>query len=333
MNAEVDPNVIVYFGGQYMPMCEAHVGILTHALHYGTGVFEGIRAYWDASEQELFVMRPRDHYVRWKQNGGILHINVPLTAEQLCDITLELAQRNAFRTDLYIRPLAYKCAERIGVSMDDQDAFFIVALPFGEYLHSENGLHAGVSSWRRIDDNAIPARGKICGAYANSALASDEARRCGFDEAILLNETGHVTEGATCNLFMCRKGRLITPAVTENVLEGITRDSIMELAARELGLEIVERPIDRSELYVCDELFLTGTAVGVAPVTRVDHRTVGDGAIGVVTRSLRQLYVDATHGRMPAYRKWLLPVYHRAQPPERGEASIDGAPLKETSLA
>ncbi len=328
MNADVDPNVIVYFGGQYMPMRDAHVGILTHALHYGTGVFEGIRAYWNASEQELFMMRPRDHYVRWKQNGGILRVDVPLSAEQLCAITVELARRNAFRTDLYIRPLAYKCAERVGVAMDDQDAFFIVALPFGEYLPSENGLHAGVSSWRRIDDNAIPARGKICGAYANSALANDEARRCGFDEAILLNESGHVTEGATCNLFMCRKGRLITSAVTENVLEGITRDSIMELAARELGVEVVERPIDRSELYVCDELFLTGTAVGVAPVTRIDHHTVADGAVGVITRSLRQLYVDATHGRMPAYRKWLLPVYRSAQPGERNEAV-----MKETSLA
>jgi branched-chain amino acid aminotransferase len=328
MNADVDPNVIVYFGGQYIPMRDAHVGILTHALHYGTGVFEGIRAYWNASEEELFVMRPRDHFVRWKQNGGILRIDVPLTADQLCDITLELAQRNAFRTDLYIRPLAYKCAERVGVAMDDQDAFFIVALPFGEYLHSESGLHAGVSSWRRVDDNAIPARGKICGAYANSALAIDEARHAGFDEAILLNETGHVTEGATCNLFMRRKGRLITPAVTENVLEGITRDSIMELAARELGLEIVERPIDRSELYICEELFLTGTAVGVAPVTRVDHHQVADGTVGVVTRSLRQLYIDATHGRMAAYRKWLLPVYRTGPPAERGEAL-----MKEASLA
>ena len=160
---------------------------------------------------------------------------MPLSADQLCAITLELVRRNGFRSDLYMRPLAYKCAERIGVAMDDQDAFSIVALPFGEYLHSDNGLHAGVSSWRRIDDNAIPARGKICGAYANSALASDEARRCGFDEAILLNESGHVTEGATCNLFMVRKGRLITPAMTENVLEGITRDSIMELARARTG--------------------------------------------------------------------------------------------------
>ena len=322
MKADVDPNVIVYFNGQYMPMHDAHIGILTHALHYGTGVFEGIRAYWNAEEQDLFVVRPREHYVRWKQNGGILRIAVPQTADQLCEITAELARRNGFRSDLYIRPLAYKSAERIGVAMDDQDAFFIVALPFGEYLHSENGLRAGVSSWRRIDDNAIPPRGKICGAYANSALASDEARRSGFDEAILMNESGHVTEGATCNLFMLRNGRLITPSVNENVLEGITRDSIMELVRRELGLEIVERPIDRSELYVCDELFLTGTAVGVAPVTHVDHRPVGDGAIGAVTRGLRQLYMEAMHGRVPAYRKWLLPVYGKSPWTERDETRM-----------
>jgi branched-chain amino acid aminotransferase len=239
-----------------------------------------------------------------------------------------LARRNKLYTDLYIRPLAYKCAERIGVAIDDQDAFFIVVLPYGEYVHSENGLHAGVSSWRRIDDNMIPPRAKICGAYANSALASDEVRRSGFDEAILLNESGHVTEGSTCNLFMLRKGKLITPEATENVLEGITRDSVMELAQRELGLEIVERPVDRSELYVCDELFLTGTAVGLAPVTRVDHRPVGDGAIGTVTRKLRLLYLDATHGNLPAYRKWLFPVYGKSQTPDQNAAR-----QKETSLA
>ena len=266
MKAEADPNAIVYFKGQYMPLREANVSILTHALHYGTGVFEGIRANWDEGAQELYVMRPLEHYQRWKLNCGILRISVPRTAEELCAITQELMRRNNFRANVYVRPLAYKCAERIGVATDDQDAFAIVAIPFGEYLHAEEGIHAGVSAWRRIDDNAIPARGKICGAYVNSALASDEARRCGFDEAILLNESGHVAEGATCNLFMVRKGRLITPAVTDNVLEGITRDSVMELARRELGLDFVERTIDRSELYVCDELFLTGTAVGIAPV-------------------------------------------------------------------
>jgi branched-chain amino acid aminotransferase len=326
MRADGDPNLIVYFGGQYVPMREARVGILTHALHYGTGVFEGIRGYWSENEQDLFVLRATEHYERWKKNCGILRINVS-PIEELCAITTELARRNNLRTDLYIRPLAYKCAEHIGVAIDDQDAFAIVAIPFGEYLPSENGLHAGVSSWRRIDDNAIPPRGKICGAYANSALASDEARRCGFDEAILLNESGHVTEGATCNLFMLRKGRLVTPEATENVLEGITRDCVAELAQHELALEVVERPIDRSELYICDELFLTGTAVGLAPVVRVDHRPVGDGAIGAVTRRLRQLYFDAVRGHLPAYRKWLLPVYGG------GAARPDATRIKEPSFA
>jgi len=292
-----------------MPMREAKVGILTHALHYGTGVFEGIRAHWDEGQQELYLLRPLEHYQRWKQNCGILRIAVPPSPEELCDITLELLRRNNLRTNVYMRPLAYKSAERVGVSPDDEDAFAIVALPFGEYLHNDQGLHAGVSSWRRIDDNAIPARAKICGAYVNSALASDEARRCGFDEAIFLNESGHVAEGATCNIFMMRKGKLITPSVTENVLEGITRDTVMEVAQRELGLEVVERPIDRSELYICDELFFTGTAVGVMPISRVDHRPVKSGAIGAVTQEIRQLYFDATRGHLERYKKWLMPVY------------------------
>jgi len=312
MKTEADPNVIVYFNGEYMPMREARVGILTHALHYGTGVFEGIRAHWDEEAQELFVFRAREHYERWKQNCGILRIEVPLDADELCAVTTELMRRNGFRSNLYVRPLAFKSAERIGVAPDDQDAFAIVALPFGEYLHAEKGLHAGISTWRRIDDNAIPARAKICGAYANSALASDEARRAGFDEAILLNENGHVAEGATCNLFMVRKGKLITPAITDNVLEGITRDSVMELTARELCVEVVERSIDRSELYMCDELFLTGTAVALAPVVRVDHRPVGGGTIGPLTRRLTELYFQATRGHLAKYRKWLLPVYRGA---------------------
>jgi len=324
MKADGDPNLIVYFGGEYMPLREARVGILTHALHYGTGVFEGIRAHWDERSQELFVMRPVEHYERWKQNCGILRIDVPLSPEKLCEITLELMRRNEFRTNVYVRPIAYKSAERIGVATDDQDEFAIVALPFGDYLHAEKGLHAGVSSWRRIEDTAIPARAKICGAYVNSALASDEVRRSGFDEAIFLNESGHVAEGATCNIFMVRKGKLVTPPVTDNVLEGITRDSIMELAQRELGLPVVERSIDRSELYVCDELFLTGTAVGIAPIVRVDHRQIRDGAIGPIARQLNESYIAATRGHLVAYRKWLVPVY-RGQQPESvrlAEASV-----------
>lgn len=308
MQADVDQNLIVFFGGEYVPLREARVGILTHALHYGTGVFEGIRGYWNEEEQQLFLVRPVEHFERWKQNCGILRIDVPESAERLSEITAELARRNGFRTDIYVRPLAYKSAERVGVRTDDEDAFVVVALPFGAYL-PDKGLHAGVSAWRRIEDNAIPARGKICGAYVNSVLASDDARRAGFDEALFLNESGHVAEGATCNIFMVRKGRLVTPAVTENLLEGITRDAVMELARHELGLEVAERAIDRSELYVCDELFLTGTAVGVSPVVRVDHRQVGEGEIGAVTREVRRLYFEAVRGRLGTYRRWLVPVF------------------------
>jgi branched-chain amino acid aminotransferase len=187
-------------------------------------------------------MRPVDHYARWKRNCGILRITVPLTAAQLCEVTQQLVRRNQFRSNIYVRPLAYKSAQRIGVAPDDQDAFAIVGLPFGDYLPSEKGLHAGVASWRRVEDNAIPGRAKIFGAYVNSALASDEARRNGFDEAIFLTEAGHVAEGATCNLFMVRNGKPITPPGSENILEGLTRDAIIELARRELNLETVERP-------------------------------------------------------------------------------------------
>jgi len=313
MKAEADPNTIVYFNGQYLPLAEVRIGILTHALHYGTGVFEGIRAYWDQDTEELYLLRAPEHYERWKQNCTLLHIDVAASAEELSQITAELARRNNFHTDLYIRPLAFKSAERIGVAPDSDDSILIAAMPYGAYFHVEKGLHACVSSWRRVDDNAIPARGKISGAYVNSALATDDAHRAGFDEAIFLNNDGHVAEGATCNLFMVRKGRLITPPGTDNILEGITRDSIFELARRELGIEVVERSIDRSELYLCDELFLSGTAVGIAPVVRVDHRPVRDAAIGSVARRLAQLYFEATHGHLPAYRKWLLPVFSAAR--------------------
>ena len=220
--------------------------------------------------------------------------------------------RNQFQTNIYVRPLAYRSSPRIGVHPDDNFEIAIVAIPFGDYLDSHNGLHAGVVSWRRVQDNAIPGRAKICGAYVNSALASMEARLNGFDEAIFLSESGHVAEGATCNIFVVRGGRLITPSFSENILEGITRDSVMQLARRELGIEVVERPLERSELYVADEIFFTGTAVEVGPVTRVDHRRVGSGEIGPITEALRRLYFEAMRGRLPAWRQWVASAYQHA---------------------
>jgi branched-chain amino acid aminotransferase len=312
MQAEVNQNIIVYFGNQYVPLAEARVSILTHALNYGTGVFDGVRGYWDEKQHELFLVRPEDHFVRWKTNCGILRLEVPLTAAALSEVTAELIRRNQFQSNVYVRPLAYKAAQRIGVIPDDRDAFAVMVVPFGDYLDSRQGLHAGVVSWRRVEDNAIPGRAKICGAYVNSALASDEARRNGFDEAIFLNESGHVAEGATCNIFLVKNGKLVTPPGTENILEGITRDCVMELARRELNMEVIERPVDRSELYVCDEVFFTGTAVEVAPVVEVDHRPVKSGAIGPVARQLRRLYYEATRGYLAHCQHWLRRVYHPA---------------------
>jgi branched-chain amino acid aminotransferase len=310
MKAEhVDPKTIVYFDGRFVPLAEANVNILTHALNYGTGVFEGIRGYWDDALEDLFLVRAAEHYERWRRNCGIIRIHLPLDAQELARLTAEICRRNHFRTNVYVRPLAYKSSARIGVAPDDNDAFGIVAMPFGDYLDSRKGLHVGVASWRRIQDNAIPGRAKICGAYVNSVLATDEARRAGHDEAIFLTESGHVAEGATCNVFMVRNGVLYTPPATDNILEGITRASVIELARNEMRLAVEERSIARSELYVCDELFFTGTAVEVGPIVSVDNREVGSGQIGPITEQLRRLYYEATRGRIPAYRSWLSPVY------------------------
>ncbi len=311
-SATPDPNTIVWFQNRFVRLAEANVNILTHALHYGTGVFEGIRGYFEDKQQELFLVRVLEHYQRWKQNCGILRIHIPASADELCEITAELCRRNGFHSNVYVRPIAYKSSERIGVHADDNDAHAIIALPFGHYFGEKKGLKAGVVSWRRIDDNAIPGRAKICGAYVNSVLATGEAHRNGHDEAIFLTESGHVAEGATCNLFMVRHHKLITPPVTDNILEGITRASVMDLARQELHLEVVERSIDRSELYVCEEVFFTGTAAEVAPIVEVDHRAVGTGEIGPITEKIASRYVDATRGRMPAYKDWLWPVYGSA---------------------
>lgn len=303
---------IVFFENNYVPLSQAKIGILTHAFHYGTGVFEGIRGYWDADSHELNLFRPLEHYARWKRNAGVLRMGLNPTAFDLTEITTELVRRNGFETNIYIRPLVYKSAQRVGVCPDEKFDYFIAAMPFGAYLDTEHGIHAGIVSWRRVEDNAIPGRAKICGAYVNSALASEEARLNGFDEGIFLTENGHVAEGAACNLFMVRDGKLITPPPSDNILEGITRATLLELAHDLLGLQPVERSIDRSELYICDELFLTGTAVELSPVTRIDHRLVGLGEIGPVTRRLREAFRQVTHGRSAAYRKWLVPSYQHA---------------------
>jgi len=301
-----------YFEGNIVPYSEAKVGVATHALNYGTAAFGGVRAYWNPDEEQLFIFRPRDHFIRLLNSAKLILAEIPHTPESLIEIALELLRVEGYREDVYIRPLIYKAEEGIGVRLHDlRDEITIFALPFTRYVDRDDRAHVTISSWRRIDDNAVPARGKISGAYVNSALIKTDAMRAGFDEALVLTNEGHISEGSAENVFMLRDGVLVTPPITDNILEGITRRTIITLARELLGLEVVERPIDRTEVYLCEELFLTGTAAQVTAVTRVDHRPIGSGDMGPVTARLRQAYQDVVRGRLPAYRDWNEPVYQK----------------------
>ncbi len=299
-----------FFRGKFVPIEEARISIMTHAFNYGTGCFEGIRAYWNEEEKQLFVFRLKEHFERMHRSCRILRIHLPYTVEELCALTVELLRQEGYRQDTYIRPLAYKADEVIGVRLHDlTDEFAMFAVPFGRYIEKEEGAHVCISSWRRVDDNATPARAKITGAYINSALAKTDAMLSGYDEALVLTDTGHISEGSAENFFMVRNGSLITPPVTSNILEGITRDTIIELAWREMGLKTIQRSIDRSEIYICEEAFLCGTGVQVAAITRIEHRPIGTGTIGPVVTRLRELYFDVVRGKIPRYRHWCTPVY------------------------
>jgi len=306
----MDLPIHAYFRGSIVPYSQAKIGVLTHALNYGTAVFAGLRAYWNTEEEQLFVFRPYDHFRRFLDSAKIMNMTFDLNPESLTRITLALLRTDGYRRDIYIRPLAYKSDELIGVKLHDlHDDISIVAIPFDRYVSNDTDAHVTVSSWRRVDDNAIPARGKIAGAYANSALVKTDALRSGFDEALVLNQDGHLSEGSAMNIFMIRDGIMITPPVTENILEGITRRTVMELAQKELGLTVVERPIDRTEVYLCEEFIMTGTAAQITAVTQVDYRKIGSGEMGPITTRLRELFTDLVRGRIPAYRAWNTPVY------------------------
>ena len=296
---------IVYFDGRFVPLSEAKIPALTHCLHYGTGVFEGIRAWFDPVSGNLLLFRALEHFERMSRNVGLLNIRLPHAPPELLEIATELLRLNRPTSDMYVRPLAYKAAEKVGVSLPAEDGFLMIAVPMGSYVDTKNGLSCCVSSWRRLQDNSIPCRAKICGAYVNSALAAQEARDRGFDEAIFLNEAGHVAEGSAMNVFLVRNGRLVTPDVSQGILEGITRDTVMQLAERWMGIPTEQRTVDRTELYVADEVFFTGTAAQIAPVVRVDGRPVGSGFPGPVTTSLQSGYERLVRGHTPGHERWL----------------------------
>ena len=299
-----------YFQGKIVPYSEAKVSVLTHALNYGTAAFGGVRAYWNEQDQQLYLFRPHDHYRRLLNSAKLLCMQFDHTPESLTQITIELLRAEGQRCDVYIRPLVYKADEIIGVRLHDlHDEISIVAVPFNRYVANDTNAHVTISSWRRVDDNIIPARGKISGSYANSAFIKTDAVRAGFDEALVLSQDGHISEGSAENIFMVRDGVLITPSVTDNILEGITRRTVIELAGQELGLRVQERPIDRTEVYLCDELFLTGTAAQVTAVTKVDHRPIGSGQMGPITAQLRTLFDEVVRCCQSKYRHWNLPVF------------------------
>lgn len=301
-----------FFRGEYVPLKDANVNIMTHALHYGTGVFEGIRGNWNDEQGVVNIFRLREHYERLLRGCRLLMLDIPYTADQLCDITVELVELNGHRQDIYIRPLAYKSAELVAnLKLQDLESdFTLITIPFGNYLGSDT-LRCCTSSWRRVDDPMIPARLKICGIYVNSILAKTEATLAGFDEAIILNHDGHVCEGSGENLFLIVDGKIITPALEDNVLPGITRDTVIQLAQSELGLEVVERSVDRSELYLADEVLLTGTAAHITPVVELDHRPIADGKTGPISAQLQKMYFDIVVGRNPKYLHWCTPASPR----------------------
>ena len=299
-----------YFGDKIVPYPDAKVGLLTHGLNYGTGVFGGIRGYWNEEEKELFIFRPLDHFQRFLESTQLLRMELPQTREEAVDILLELIRKEDLHEDIYVRPLAFYADEIIGVRLHNVTPIMTISvLPFGRYIDKEEGAHVMFSSWRRIDDNMIPARGKITGAYVNSALAKSDANLAGFDEAIMINQDGHIAEGSAENVFILRKGKIVTPPVTDNILEGITRNTMIALLRDELKMEVVERSIDKSEVYLAEEAFMVATGAQVVAITKIDHRKLGSGSMGPVTQKLRDLYFNVVRGKVAKYRQWCQPVY------------------------
>ncbi len=298
-----------FFEGKIVPLSEANINIATHGFMYGTSVFSGMRAYWSEEKKRLFIFRPYDHFHRLLDSAKMMAMSIPYDEEGLIELTIELLKTDNWQQDVYLRPNIYKADSGIGVRLHNlKDEFCMFVTAFDKYVSNDTNAHLTISSWRRIDDNVIPARGKVAGAYANSALIKTDANRAGFDEAIVLNQNGHVSEGSAMNIFMVRNGQLITPPATDNILEGITRRSVMELAREELGIEVIERSIDRTEVFVADELFMTGTAAQIVAATKVDHRPIGSGGMGPITAKLRALFDDVVHARVEKYRKWNVEV-------------------------
>ena len=300
----------VYLDGEYVEKEKAAIPVMTHAFLYGTAIFEGVRAYYNEDENQLYAFRVPEHYERLIKNAKIMHMDAGHNVEEFCDITKNLLKKNNYKQNTYIRPTLYKAAEKIGPALlNNPDKFLIFTLGMEDYVDTAKGLKVCVSNWRRNSDNAIPPRAKVSGAYANTALIVTDARLAGFDDAIVLSESGIVTEGSAMNLFIVMDGKLITTKTTDNILKGITRDTILQLAKEVLNIEVEERVINRTELYIADEAFYCGTGAQISPVTSIDNRDLGNGKAGPISLKLQKLYFDVVKGKVPEYKKWCMPIY------------------------
>jgi len=300
----------VFMDGEYIEADKATVPVRNHAFLYGTSVFEGIRAYYNKEEDQLYAFRMKEHFERLVNSGKIMRMYSKYSVEEMCQITADLLKKNQFKQDAYIRPQLYKSAQKVGPSLlDNPDSFLIFTIPFGDYIDTSKGLSVCVSNWRRSDDNAIPPRAKISGCYANTALIVTDAKLAGFDDAIVLDPSGHVTEGSAMNLFLVQNGVLVTSPSTDNILIGVTRNTIIELAKNELGMEVQERSIDRTELYTSDEAFYCGTGAQISPVVKIDNRPLGTGSVGHYATELQKLYFQVVKGKFEKYKNWCTPIY------------------------
>ena len=299
----------VYLDGRYIESDKATIPVRTHAFLYGTGVFEGIRAYYNKEEDQLYAFRMKEHYERMLRSAKVMWMQSPHTIKEYCEITVDLLNKNQYHQNVYIRPTLYKSGIKVGPSLDNnKDSFLLFTTPLNDYYQADKGLRLCVSNWRRNSDNAIPPSVKVTGAYANASLIKTDALFAGFDDAVVLNDAGQVTEGSAMNLCFIQNGKLITTNTTDDILVGVTRNTVLELA-KELGIPTVERAVDRSEIYVFDEVFCCGTGAQIMPVTSIDNRTIGDGQVGKLTKQIQDLYYDTVQGKIKKFKHWCTPVY------------------------
>jgi branched-chain amino acid aminotransferase len=297
-----------FFEGKIVPVEEATVSIATHALQYGTGCFAGVRGYLDNDGSTINIFRLPDHMRRLVQSGLIIRADVPYAPDDIGQIIIDLVKKNAPKQNIYIRPFLYKAGLELTPKLGGIPAqLAIYMMPLGDYLDLSHPIRLGVSSWQRIEDDIIPSRAKVTGGYINSCLAKDEAAEGGYDDAIMLNREGKVAEASGANLFIVRNGALITAPITADILEGITRRSLVEFA-RDAGVTVEERAIDRSELYISEEVFLCGTGVQIAAVGSIDGRQIGNGQRGPVTQMLQETFFSLVHGEESKYRKYVTPI-------------------------